>query len=197
MGGSLTSFIRKLTHNILNSIVGFLDGLGLNPNLLTILGAAGHLLAAGLIGTGYIISGALILLFVGVFDALDGALARYQKKSSEFGAFLDSICDRFSEGFIFLGLFFYFASRSSMLGTFLVVITLLSAVWVSYARARAESVGVVPTIGIMTRLERYIVLVISLLIDKIEMGLAVIAVLSLFTVGQRIWFVHRELALKK
>lgn len=84
-----------------------------------------------------------------------------------------------------------------MLGTFLVVITLLSAVWVSYARARAESVGVVPTIGIMTRLERYIVLVISLLIDKIEMGLAVIAVLSLFTVGQRIWFVHRELALKK
>jgi phosphatidylglycerophosphate synthase len=197
MGGSLTSFIRKLTHNILNSIVGFLDGLGLNPNLLTILGAAGHLLAAGLIGTGYIISGALILLFFGLFDALDGALARYQKKSSEFGAFLDSICDRFSEGFIFLGLFFYFASRSSMLGTFLVVITLLSAVWVSYARARAESVGVVPTIGIMTRLERYIVLVISLLIDKIEMGLAVIAVLSLFTVGQRIWFVHRELALKK
>jgi phosphatidylglycerophosphate synthase len=197
MDGSLTSFIRKLTHNILNSIVGFLDGLGVNPNLLTILGAAGHLLAAALIGTGYIISGALILLFFGLFDALDGALARYQKKSSEFGAFLDSICDRFSEGFIFLGLFFYFASRSSMLGTFLVVITVLSAVWVSYARARAESVGVVPTIGIMTRLERYIVLVIALLIDKIEIGLAVIAVLSLFTVGQRIWFVHRELELKK
>lgn len=197
MGGSLTSFIRKLTHNILNSIVGFLDGLGVNPNLLTILGAAGHLLAAGLIGTGFFISGALILLFFGLFDALDGALARYQHKTSEFGAFLDSICDRFSEGFIFVGLFFYFSSRSSMLGSFLVIISVLGAVWVSYARARAESVGVVPTIGIMTRLERYIVLVITLLLDKIEIGLAIIAVLSLFTIGQRIWYVHRRLELKK
>jgi len=197
MGGSLTSFIRKHTRNILNSIVGSLDHLGVNPNLLTILGAAGHLLAAGLIGAGFFISGALILLFFGLFDALDGALARYQHKTSEFGAFLDSICDRFSEGFIFFGLFFYFSSRSSVLGNFLVVISVLGAVWVSYARARAESIGVVPTIGLMTRLERYIVLVITLLIDKIEIGLVVIAVLSLFTIGQRIWFVHRELELKK
>lgn len=197
MSGSLTSIIRKHAHNILNSIAGFLDSLGVKPNLLTILGVAGHLLVGGLIGLGFIIPGALILIFFGLFDALDGALARFQQKTSDFGAFLDSVCDRFSEGFIFTGLFFYFANRESILGSFLVLISGLGAVWVSYSRARAESVGVVPTIGIMTRLERYIVLVIALLLDKIEIGLTVIAVLSLFTIGQRIWFVYRQLELKK
>jgi phosphatidylglycerophosphate synthase len=197
MKHSLTSQIRDLTRNLLNSIAGFLDRLGVNPNLLTILGAAGHLLAAGLIGRGYFFSGALVLLFFGLFDALDGALARYQQKITDFGGFLDSICDRLSEGFIFLGLFYFFISRAMIPESLLVFITGWGAVLVSYARARAESVGVVPTIGIMTRLERYIVLVIGLLLDKIELGLAIIAVLCVFTVGQRIWFVYRELELKK
>lgn len=197
MDGSVTSFIRKYTHNTLNSVAGFLDRLGIKPNLLTILGVFGHLLAAGLIGLGFFISGALILLFFGLFDALDGALARFQKKASDFGAFLDSVCDRFSEGIIFLGLFYFFASRYLILGCFLVLISALGVILVSYVRARAEAVGVVPTIGIMTRLERYFVLVIALLLDKIEIGLAVIAVLSLFTIGQRIWFVHRQLELRK
>lgn len=197
MRGSLTSFIRKLTHDLLNSIAVILDRLGVSPNVLTVLGVVGHLLAAGLIGMGYLIPGALVLLFFGLFDALDGALARFQDKVSKFGAFLDSVCDRFSEGFISIGLFYYLSSRVSILGSFLVLLSVLGAVLVSYVRARAEAVGVLPTIGIMTRLERYIVLIVALLLDKIEFGLAVITVLSVLTIGQRIWFVHRQLELKK
>jgi CDP-diacylglycerol--glycerol-3-phosphate 3-phosphatidyltransferase len=197
MNGSLTSLIRKYTHDFLNSIASFLDRLGIHPNFLTILGVAGHLLAAGLIGLGFFILGALLLILFGLFDALDGALARYQQNTSDFGAFLDSVCDRFSEGIIFVGLFYFFASRSLILESFLVIISILGALLVSYVRARAEAVGVVPTIGIMTRLERYIVLVVALLLDKIEIGLVVIAVLSIFTIGQRIWFVHRQLKLRK
>jgi CDP-diacylglycerol--glycerol-3-phosphate 3-phosphatidyltransferase len=197
MNGSLTSLIRKYTHDFLNSIASFLDRLGIHPNFLTILGVAGHLLAAGLIGLGFFILGALLLILFGLFDALDGALARYQQNTSDFGAFLDSVCDRFSEGIIFVGLFYFFASRSLILESFLVIISILGALLVSYVRARAEAVGVVPTIGIMTRLERYIVLVVALLLDKIEIGLVVIALLSIFTIGQRIWFVHRQLKLRK
>ncbi|MBM3138263.1 MAG: CDP-alcohol phosphatidyltransferase family protein [Chloroflexi bacterium] len=192
---SLTSLIREVTRDGLNIIASFLDRLGVNPNLLTILGVIGHLFAAGLIGRGFFFSGALILFIFGLFDALDGALARYQQKTSDFGAFLDSVCDRFSEGFIFLGLLYFFASHSLILGTILVFISGLGALFVSYTRARAESVGVVPTVGIMTRLERYIVLVIALLIDKIVIGLVIIAVLSVITIGQRIWFVYKKLEL--
>jgi phosphatidylglycerophosphate synthase len=197
MNSSLTSLIRKYTHNFLNSIASFLDRLGIHPNFLTILGVAGHLLSAGLIGLGFFIPGALLLIFFGLFDALDGALARYQQNTSDFGAFLDSVCDRFSEGILFIGLFYFFASRSLFFESFLVTISILGALLVSYVRARAEAVRVVPTIGIMTRLERYVVLVVALLLDKIEIGLMVIAVLSIFTIGQRIWFVHRQLKLRK
>jgi len=196
MKRTLTSWTREHTRDVLNSIASFLDRFGVHPNLLTVLGTAGHLIAAGLIAQGYFSSGALVLLFFGLFDALDGALARYQQATSGFGAFLDSVCDRFSEGLIFLGFFYFFASQTLILESFLVFFSSLGAVLVSYIRARAESIGVVPTIGIMTRLERYFVLVVALLLDKIEIGLVIIAVLCMVTIVQRIWFVYTELRLK-
>jgi CDP-diacylglycerol--glycerol-3-phosphate 3-phosphatidyltransferase len=189
----LTDFLRKISRNLLNTIAAMLDNLGITPNMLTIIGVIGHLISASLIAFGYWILGALVMLFFGFFDALDGALARYQNRVKKYGAFLDSICDRISESFIFLGLFYFFASKSLYLDCVLVFLAAISAFLVSYMRARAESVGVTPKLGLMTRVERYIVLVLALLLNKMEIGLSIMAVLSLFTIGQRIWFVKRQL----
>jgi CDP-diacylglycerol--glycerol-3-phosphate 3-phosphatidyltransferase len=189
----LTSFLRKISSGALNTMAVWLDRIGIQPNTLTVVGFLGHFAAAWFIAMGRLILGAVVLIFFGLFDALDGALARFQEKVSQFGAFLDSICDRFSEAVIFLGIFYFFCTQNSFSGCFMAFLAFISSVLVSYTRARAEAVGVLPKLGIMTRVERYIVLALALLFDQTIVGLALIAALGFFTVGQRIWFVNRQL----
>lgn len=193
----MTDFLRKLFHTTLQAIASFLDKAGVHPNHLTILGLAGHLLPAWLIVEGHFIFGAISLLFFGLFDALDGSLARYQNKVTAFGAYLDSVCDRMAEGIIFLGLLFNFYQRGSQIGCLLVFMAAFGSILVSYSRARAEAVNIVPKIGVLTRVERYLLLIVALLLDKIEAGLMLIAIFSLVTVGQRVWYVYCRLPSKE
>lgn len=192
----MTSILRKLANNLLNRIASILNAIGITPNLVTILGILGHVFCAIMIANGNFKIGAGLLLLFGLFDAMDGSLARFQQKESEFGAFLDSVSDRISEIFIFLGILFYFISHESFSGSFLVLVSAFSSFLVSYIRARAEAVGVDVRIGLLTRVERYLVLIISLAIDRIEIGLLVISILSMITICQRIWYVYRHLAVK-
>jgi len=189
----LTSFLRKISSGAVNTVAFWLDRIGIHPNTLTLAGFLGHFAAAWMIAKGSLVWGALVLIFFGLFDTLDGALARFQEKVTQFGAFLDSMCDRFSEAVIFLGIFNFFYSLDSYIGCFLTLLAFIGSVLVSYTRARAEAVGVLPKLGVMTRVERYIVLALALLLDKMIIGLAVISILAFFTIGQRIWFVHRQL----
>lgn len=189
----MTSFLRRISSGVVNTIARWLDRIGIHPNTLTLIGFMGHFAAAWLVAKGNLVWGAVVLIFFGLFDTLDGALARIQDNVTQFGAFLDSMCDRFSEAAIFLGIFYHFDSLDSSIGCLLTLLAMVGSILVSYSRARAEAVGVFPKLGVMTRVERYIVLALTLLLNRLLIGLAVIAIFGLFTIGQRIWFVYHQL----
>ena len=189
----MTSFLRRISSGVVNTIARWLDRIGIHPNTLTLIGFMGHFAAAWLIAKGNLVWGAVVLIFFGLFDTLDGALARIQDNVTQFGAFLDSMCDRFSEAAIFLGIFYHFDSLDSSIGCLFTLLAMVGSILVSYSRARAEAVGVFPKLGVMTRVERYIVLALTLLLNRLLIGLAAIAIFGLFTIGQRIWFVYHQL----
>lgn len=189
----MTPFLRRISSGVVNTIARWLDRIGIHPNTLTLIGFMGHFTAAWLVAKGNLVWGAVVLIFFGLFDTLDGALARIQDNVTQFGAFLDSMCDRFSEAAIFLGIFYHFDSLDSSIGCLLTLLAMVGSILVSYSRARAEAVGVFPKLGVMTRVERYIVLALTLLLNRLLIGLAAIAIFGLFTIGQRIWFVYHQL----
>jgi CDP-diacylglycerol--glycerol-3-phosphate 3-phosphatidyltransferase len=120
-------------------------------------------------------------------DALDGTMARLRGEPSEFGAFVDSVTDRYSELVIFGGLLFYYASAGEEVMTVVTFFAASGSVLVSYVRARASSLGYDTKVGILTRMERYLVLAPSLVFNIPWVGLWIIAVLANITALQRIW----------
>lgn len=167
--------------------------MGLSPDMITILGVLGNFLAAWFIANGNLFTGGLLVLCFGLFDAIDGSMARLQGGETKFGAFLDSVLDRYSELAIFFGILIFSMRSSNPLNCFLVFLAAAGSVLVSYVRARAQSLGVDTKIGILTRVERYLVIVPSLLFSRPEVGLWIIAVFGNITALQRIWNVRQQL----
>jgi CDP-diacylglycerol--glycerol-3-phosphate 3-phosphatidyltransferase len=168
----------------------------ITPNTITWLGfvlAAG---AATLIAMGYLWVAGILVIIAGFLDLLDGALARYTNRVSHFGAVLDSTLDRLSEAALLLGILVLYAVEQSFIGILLVGVVLFSSILVSYIRARAEGAGLECQVGLFTRTERILVLVLGLLLGQIEyalmIALGIIAVFSLFTVTQRLVHVWRQ-----
>jgi CDP-diacylglycerol--glycerol-3-phosphate 3-phosphatidyltransferase len=147
---------------------------------------------AWVLSTGRFFLGGFLVLFSGAFDFLDGALARATGRSTKFGAFLDSTLDRFSDGALFLGLLAYYASQGSYHQTVLIGFALMGSLVTSYARARAEGLGLKDEVGVFTRTERIILLAIGLIINQMIVLLWIIAVLSNFTALQRLYHVWRQ-----
>jgi CDP-diacylglycerol---glycerol-3-phosphate 3-phosphatidyltransferase len=189
----VTDLLRKIFSGLLNSIASFFIKLGFSPDLVTIMGVLGNILAAWFIANGNLIIGGLLVLFFGLFDAIDGSMARLIGEDTKFGAFLDSVLDRYSEIAIFLGILIYLLRVFNPVTCILVFIATAGSVLVSYIRARAQSLGVDSKIGLLTRVERYLVIVPSLLLNRPEIGLWIIAVLGNITAFQRIWHVRQQL----
>jgi len=189
----LTDFLRKLFGTLLNSIAGLLLMIGLSANIVTILGVFGNFLAAWFIARGDLFIGGLLVLGFGLFDALDGSMARLRGGETKFGAFLDSVLDRYSELAIFFGILVYSLRISNPINCFLVFLAAGGSVLVSYIRARAQSLGIDTKIGLLTRVERYLVIVPSLLLSRPDVGLWIIAILGNITAFQRIWHVRQQL----
>jgi CDP-diacylglycerol--glycerol-3-phosphate 3-phosphatidyltransferase len=171
--------------------------LPVTPNQLTISGLLVTIVAAVLIGAGHPFTGGLVLLFAGVFDIFDGALARASNRSYPYGAFLDSTTDRLSEGAVLVGLLVYFQRNHVSLGPVLVVLSTLGSLMVSYVRARAQSLGFSCEGGILARPERVLLTVLGLLLTPFSTGglLIVVLVLAVFTnltAIQRMWIVWRQ-----
>jgi CDP-diacylglycerol--glycerol-3-phosphate 3-phosphatidyltransferase len=125
-------------------------------------------------------------------DALDGTMARLRGESSDFGAFVDSVTDRYSELIIYGGLMYYYLSMGDPLGGLLVFGAAAGSVLVSYVKARAEGLGYEAKVGLLTRVERYLVLAPALVFNQVLIGLAIIAVLANITALQRIWHVRSQ-----
>lgn len=167
-----------------------IKGARINPNLLTIAGFSITVIAALVIPVSLILGGLLILLGA-LFDIFDGIVARVNGKTTKFGAFLDSLLDRYSDAFIFLSIAWYFFERADNTGVFFCIATMVGALLVSYARARAEGLGIDCKAGIMERPERMILLIIAALTGWVKPIIAVMFILTHITVVQRSYVVWR------
>jgi CDP-diacylglycerol---glycerol-3-phosphate 3-phosphatidyltransferase len=188
---TLTDQLRKRFKHILDPIGAFLNRLGLMPNTMTIIGWVGNTIGAYFLWQGEMLVGGLIILAMGPVDALDGTMARLRGEPSDFGAFVDSVTDRYSELVIFLGLLLYYNQQGDWINTLGVYLAAAGSVLVSYIRARAQSLGYEAKVGILTRAERYAVLAPTLIFNIPWLGVWIIAVLANITAMQRIIHVRR------
>jgi CDP-diacylglycerol--glycerol-3-phosphate 3-phosphatidyltransferase len=170
--------------------------LPVTPNQITVAGMLATFVAAALAGFGYLLAAALVLIFAGTFDILDGALARVTRRSYPYGAFLDSTTDRYSEGAVYLGIAAYFLTHPSADLTLKVLgcmAALAGSYLVSYVRARAQSLGFKCDVGLFARPERVVATVIGLLFPVVlPFVIYLLAILTNFTAVQRIHEVWRQ-----
>jgi phosphatidylglycerophosphate synthase len=166
--------------------------LGMTPNMMTTLGMAGNFIGAYFISQGKLVLGGWLVLIMTPIDALDGTMARLLGEPSDFGAFVDSVSDRYAEMAILGGLMYYFATQGNALGSTLAFAAAAGSILVSYVKARAESLHYEAKVGILTRVERYLVLAPLLVFNQPIIALWILAILGNFTALQRIWFVRRQ-----
>jgi CDP-diacylglycerol--glycerol-3-phosphate 3-phosphatidyltransferase len=188
---TLTDQLRKRYKHLADPIGAFLNNLGLMPNTITILGLVGNTIGAYFLMQGQMTIGGLIILAMGPVDALDGTMARLRGEPKPFGAFVDSVTDRYSELVIFLGLLLYYNQQGDAVNTLGVYLAAAGSVLVSYVRARAQSLGYEAKVGVLTRVERYAVLAPSLIFKIPVVGIWIVAVLANITAFQRIIHVRR------
>jgi CDP-diacylglycerol--glycerol-3-phosphate 3-phosphatidyltransferase len=188
----LADFLRVRFKKIIDGIAAFLNRLGLMPNTITLLGLAGNFGAAVLLAFGHFLPAGLLVLVSGALDGLDGSMARLRKLPVEFGAFADSVTDRYSELALFGGLFYYYLRQDDWRTAVGVYLAVSGSVLVSYIRARAGAVGMDTKVGLASRFERYLILVVSLLFSIPQVGIWLIAVLAHITALQRVFDVRRQ-----
>jgi CDP-diacylglycerol--glycerol-3-phosphate 3-phosphatidyltransferase len=177
---------KRISHYLTEIPVNLIAKTGVSPNTLTIIGFILSAMAAVLVARGLFIAAGVTILVAGLFDMLDGALARKTNRTTRFGAFLDSLLDRLSEGLLFLAIIFNFAKTGQTNYILIGAATLLVTQLVSYSRARAEAIGIECEVGFFTRAERVIVLAIGFLINQLEIILVIILIFSLISLIQRI-----------
>lgn len=189
---SPTDWARKNFKGVLDPIGQLFIRLGLHPNTMTLLGLAGNMVGAVFLALGHMTIGGVFILISGPFDALDGTMARLLGQPTKFGAFVDSVTDRWSEMFIFLGLLIYYVQHGEVVMCVLVFLATMGSVMVSYTKARAETLGFDCNVGVLTRLERYLVLAPALLLNLPWVGVIIIALLANVTALQRAFYVRRQ-----
>jgi CDP-diacylglycerol--glycerol-3-phosphate 3-phosphatidyltransferase len=178
---------------ILDQIVKILSLFKINPNILTFTGVIISFWAAWNFGHGRLFRGGLIVILAGLFDMLDGEVARVSRTETRFGAFYDSVIDRYSDIILLQGLMVWYARNQRLGYVVLVGVVFMGAIMTSYARARAESLIPTCKVGFMERPERIVLLIIGALADRMEAVLWILAVLGNWTVISRIFYTRREL----
>ena len=192
MRKTFTDFLRVTFKWFLDPIAGFLNRLGLTPIAVTLIGVLGSSIAAFFVARGQVSLGGLIMLIAWPIDALDGTMARLRGEASDWGAFVDSVSDRYSELIILGALLYYFAMHDQHLSEVATFAAAAGSVLVSYVKARAEAQSFSAKEGLLTRAERYLVLGPTLLFNIPAIGVWIIAVLANFTALQRIYYVRAQ-----
>lgn len=182
----------KFGHFLDAPLSPLLKRIRIHPNIFTITGFIITAIAALVIPYNIKLGG-LLILTGGLFDMLDGVAARVNNKITRFGAFLDSVLDRYSDAFLFLSVAWYLASKGEHNGAFLSLGTLVGAFLISYARARAEGLGEECKTGIMERPERIILLILAALTGWFMPILWLMFVLTHVTVLQRVYYVWKKM----
>src|SRR5215470_13963342 len=187
----MLSHYRASLHTVADPVARILLRAHVRPNQLTILGLGVSVAAAHAFFQGRFRTGAMLLAVAGLFDFFDGSLARLAGRESAFGAFLDSVVDRYSDLLVLLGVVLFYERERDTVGVFFTMITLVGTVMVSYTKARAQSIGVRCEIGLMERPERMIVLIAGAVLDLLTPAVIALAVLTNLTALHRILYVRR------
>ncbi len=185
--------IEPYTGRILSKIADVLAFFRLTPNVLTVTGVFLNAAVAVVLLEGHFFLGGWLYLLVSMTDLLDGILARKKNMSTPFGAFLDSVMDRFGDAVIFLGLLLHYALIHNIPCVIIVTCALSGSLITSYTRARAECVIPKCKIGFMERPERVILLAIGLVFNRVPICLLLMSIASFLIILDRIIYTRREL----
>lgn len=204
-------YLQKLIYTLINPIIKGMIKMGITPNMVTTIGFVGNAVAAFLfihasqltpisMGFSWIGWGGAILLFSGLFDMMDGRLARLGNMSTTFGAFWDSTLDRYSELFSLFGITLYLMTASGIWAGVITFLALVGSIMVSYVRARAEGLGIECKVGLMQRPERVVVTALAAIITGLTSnlwwligGMTLIAVLANITAFWRVAHCYKQL----
>lgn len=167
------------------------------PNHLTVVGLGVSIVAACAIAQGRLRVAAVLLAAAGLCDFFDGALARLANRVSAFGAFLDSVVDRYSDLMVLLGVVLYYEALADTSGVCVTLVTIVGTIMVSYTKARAQSIGVTCEIGLMERPERLIVLIAGAVFNLLTPAMILLATLTNMTALQRILYTRRVSAARE
>ena len=189
---TFTGGIGKFFGAIINRIVRWLALSKIHPNVLTFIGLMINIWAAWLFAQGSFRWAGVVVIGAGVFDMVDGRVARATSQVTRFGGFFDSVLDRYSDLALFMGLLVYYASINRFFYIVLTAIVMTGSVMVSYTRARAENVIPKCKVGFLERPERIVLIIIGALFLRMAQVLWVIAVLANLTVVHRMIYTYRE-----
>jgi len=183
--------VERLIRQALGPVVQILVRLQVSPNVVSVTGILVTIGAVGLFVGGAPVAAGLIFLLGSLLDVLDGELARASNQVTPFGAVVDSLLDRISEGVLLIAIAWYFADHGEVAGVVITVAGMLGSVSTSYVRARAEAVGMTCTVGWITRPERIIILTLGMIFGQLFAAIVILFVLATLTVIQRTAHVHR------
>ncbi len=199
MAWAWTNAFGRACGVLLDAIVGWLALARINPNVLTVMGLVVNTVAALCFGYANVdnqrrmfIYAGLVIIGSGFFDLVDGRVARATNSVTKFGGFFDSVVDRYSDASLFFGLLVFYARGNRFFYVVLTALVMISAIMVSYARARAESLIGSCRVGFLERPERLVLLILGALFNRMAPALWVIAVLSTITVIHRINYTYQH-----
>jgi CDP-diacylglycerol---glycerol-3-phosphate 3-phosphatidyltransferase len=187
-----TSLIGKIFGWMIDRIVRWLALSRIHPNVLTFLGLVINILAAWMFARGKFVGAGLVVVGAGLFDMVDGRVARATDRVTRFGGFFDSVLDRYSDLALFMGLLVYYATINRFFYIVLTAVVMTGSVMVSYTRARAENSIPKCKVGFLERPERVVLIIIGALFNRMAQVLWVIAILSNVTVIHRMIYTWQE-----
>jgi CDP-diacylglycerol--glycerol-3-phosphate 3-phosphatidyltransferase len=189
---TVTRVIGLFFGRIINAIVGALALSRVHPNVLTFIGLLINIGAAFLFAAGKFRWAGVVVIGAGLFDMVDGRVARQTNRVTRFGGFFDSVLDRYSDLGVLVGLLVYYASINRFFYVVLTAIVMTGTVMVSYTRARAENTIPKCKVGFLERPERVVLIIIGALFNRMAQVLWVIAILSNITVIHRMIYTWQE-----
>jgi CDP-diacylglycerol--glycerol-3-phosphate 3-phosphatidyltransferase len=179
-------------NKIIRLIVRALALSKINPNVLTFLGLVINMVAAAFLAFGQFRTAGLVIIFAGLFDMVDGRVARETNRVTRFGAFFDSVLDRYSDLALLVGLLVYYGTINRPSYVVLTAVVMTASVMISYTRTRAENIIPTCKVGFLERPERIVLVIIGALFDRMAPVLWVLAVLGNMTVIHRMIFTYQE-----
>jgi CDP-diacylglycerol--glycerol-3-phosphate 3-phosphatidyltransferase len=189
---TFTRAVGVACNNVIVLIVRALALSRIHPNVLTFIGLLINIVAAVMLARGQFRTAAVVIIGAGIFDMVDGRVARETNQVTKFGGFFDSVLDRYSDLALLMGLLVYYASIDRYFYVVLTAVVMTGSVMISYTRARAECTIPSCKVGFMERPERIVLLIIGALFDRMAPVLWIIAILSNLTVIHRMIYAWQE-----